>query len=513
MPSQAQIDANRKNAQRSTGPRTPEGKSRVRFNALKDGVTAKSPVIPGEDPAEFQARIDTWTKDLAPSNSVESFLVEHAVRTSWQLDRIDRAHAARLRANIRNTTTDKAHHIQQRVIDLGRRLFHDPRGPITSYPHFEYKPHMIPGQPRISWTGLVDDPNHPAALLHELESTHQGCQWLLARWTDLRCRLDLGLAWQPPDKLKAIRLLGHQPLDALDNAEIATIFHACHALDPTYDDPFHELWKELSAGEKIMCESRLDTRGYESLQFDQDDPEDRARARDWLRNRATRAIKRLQRLLANHHNRAELDAADEADRLAFDDSPGGERLRRFHANCSRSLFQSLDQLRKSKQPSPAPTDSKIHAPAKPLSPFTKGEPEGVFPGNNARTNAPPASAKPVAPLTKVEPEPVLPSDNAHAKSLQPPETSPTTATPPQKNKPNPQPPAPAPTSISAHPDTPTPVPVTVPSTPQVEIPKNGCRETRRCSLSPGSRAAARKRGRSQAIEKCQNPLAHPVPPK
>ena len=50
-----QIDANRRNAQRSTGPRTPEGKAATRFNALKSGIDAQAQVISGEHPAQLEA--------------------------------------------------------------------------------------------------------------------------------------------------------------------------------------------------------------------------------------------------------------------------------------------------------------------------------------------------------------------------------------------------------------------------------------------------------------------------
>ena len=50
-----QITANRENAQKSTGPRTEEGKSITRLNALQHGLFATDPVIPGEDPAHFEA--------------------------------------------------------------------------------------------------------------------------------------------------------------------------------------------------------------------------------------------------------------------------------------------------------------------------------------------------------------------------------------------------------------------------------------------------------------------------
>src|ERR1035437_7669571 len=55
MATPAQITANRANAQKSTGPRSVEGKSASRFNALKHGIDAASIVIPGEDPADYAA--------------------------------------------------------------------------------------------------------------------------------------------------------------------------------------------------------------------------------------------------------------------------------------------------------------------------------------------------------------------------------------------------------------------------------------------------------------------------
>jgi len=55
MATPAQILANRTNAQKSTGPRSAEGKAVSRFNALKHGLDAESIVLPGEDPADYEA--------------------------------------------------------------------------------------------------------------------------------------------------------------------------------------------------------------------------------------------------------------------------------------------------------------------------------------------------------------------------------------------------------------------------------------------------------------------------
>ncbi len=89
MASEKKIEANRRNAQKSTGPKSEEGKSRSRLNGLKHGMRANLLILPGEDAEAFQARANAWTDDLKPRNDVEQYLVDRAVQASWQLDRIE----------------------------------------------------------------------------------------------------------------------------------------------------------------------------------------------------------------------------------------------------------------------------------------------------------------------------------------------------------------------------------------------------------------------------------------
>ena len=49
MTSDKQARANRQNALKSTGPKTPEGKDAVRLNALKHGLRSEEILLPGED--------------------------------------------------------------------------------------------------------------------------------------------------------------------------------------------------------------------------------------------------------------------------------------------------------------------------------------------------------------------------------------------------------------------------------------------------------------------------------
>jgi len=97
MASVKQIEANRINAQLSTGPRTEAGKEASKANALKHGFRAQAfEVLPNEDPEVFAARLDSWNRDLAPTNEVETHLVRHAAVTTWKLDRADRFEKASL---------------------------------------------------------------------------------------------------------------------------------------------------------------------------------------------------------------------------------------------------------------------------------------------------------------------------------------------------------------------------------------------------------------------------------
>ena len=93
MATPAQITANRANAQKSTGPRSVEGKSASRFNALKHGIDAASIVIPGEDPADYDALADYYLHEYRPQSASESFHVATMLRADWQKRRLQSVEA------------------------------------------------------------------------------------------------------------------------------------------------------------------------------------------------------------------------------------------------------------------------------------------------------------------------------------------------------------------------------------------------------------------------------------
>ena len=93
MASVAQLHANRINAQRSTGPRSEEGKAISRFNALTYGLEARSRVIPGEDPAELEALAGDYHRQFHPEGPLEDYLVETIVAADWNRRRYTRVEA------------------------------------------------------------------------------------------------------------------------------------------------------------------------------------------------------------------------------------------------------------------------------------------------------------------------------------------------------------------------------------------------------------------------------------
>src|SRR3984893_1685170 len=93
MATLSQIEANRRNAQHSTGPRTPEGKAASSMNALQSGIHAESSIIPGEDAADLAALTDRLYQGCQPQTDIECLLVDNIIRHSWRLRRFDRIDA------------------------------------------------------------------------------------------------------------------------------------------------------------------------------------------------------------------------------------------------------------------------------------------------------------------------------------------------------------------------------------------------------------------------------------
>ena len=79
MTSPKKTEANRRNALRSTGPKTPEGKDAVRVNAVKHGLLSREVLLPGEDEAALKELGERLRSELQPVGELEGLLAEQII--------------------------------------------------------------------------------------------------------------------------------------------------------------------------------------------------------------------------------------------------------------------------------------------------------------------------------------------------------------------------------------------------------------------------------------------------
>jgi hypothetical protein len=86
--SEKQQEANRKNAQHSTGPATPAGKAAIRFNALTYGLRTCASILPDENAADYSQLWDELEADWQPQTRTERCYLETMVTSQWLLKRV-----------------------------------------------------------------------------------------------------------------------------------------------------------------------------------------------------------------------------------------------------------------------------------------------------------------------------------------------------------------------------------------------------------------------------------------
>ena len=89
--SNAKNRANRQNALRSSGPRTPEGKAASSKNSTKHGIASNSPVVPAfESQADWEAHLSRFLNAMAPRGALETELAHDVAFLTWRLRRVIR---------------------------------------------------------------------------------------------------------------------------------------------------------------------------------------------------------------------------------------------------------------------------------------------------------------------------------------------------------------------------------------------------------------------------------------
>ncbi len=90
MTSDKKAAANRRNALKSTGPKTPEGKNLVRLNAVRHGLRAEEILIAGEEQDSLEELGERLRAELQPVGELENLLVDRIVAAYWRLRRAGR---------------------------------------------------------------------------------------------------------------------------------------------------------------------------------------------------------------------------------------------------------------------------------------------------------------------------------------------------------------------------------------------------------------------------------------
>ena len=100
MTTPAKLAANRRNALRSTGPRTVAGKLVVARNPIKHGIFANLQVVPGESPDDWEEHRAGIVASLAPVGLLEENLADRVAQLLWQFARLTRFQTAAITASI-----------------------------------------------------------------------------------------------------------------------------------------------------------------------------------------------------------------------------------------------------------------------------------------------------------------------------------------------------------------------------------------------------------------------------
>ncbi len=292
--SEARMIANRKNALRSSGPKTAEGKERSRRNGLKHGLTGAGVVLAEDDRTEVDRRERDLQRELAPTSTLGSILVGQMAMLSVRMEQGARREAASTATRVRHS--GEAFDLE-RVERAGRifaTLANDPRGVVA-----------------------------------ELRGSSEGVDRMLVAWGDLRANLThpVRIYWAPADQEAAAHLAGLRaeearalPVRGLSNAARGSFVGLAPHQGAGLEPEARQAWArdrllEWIDGEVAALEAHRATLDLETVALDR------------------------------------LDAADLA---LFDPSREGALARRYESAARRGFFKALQEFRKAEAEVEAP---------------------------------------------------------------------------------------------------------------------------------------------------------------
>ena len=284
LPSQARVDANRRNAQRSTGPKTEVGKSRSRGNAVKHGLAGAGIALPSEDDAAIRERFAALHAELAPRTVVGDYLVGRVALAMVRSDRAARHEAKAISYRMRHAAEDHDQARRDSAVLLRNHLQEDPR-----------------------------------ATRRDLLRTPEGVDLLVDHLYEIRKHVArLEPVWSAELETRLLNTCGWEA-DEFDPSRGLALSRALLGDDCFLDD--HEI------EQRAACPV---PQHYVALV---------------MRSLITAEIHRLAKHRATlDHDTIAQDRAEAAERALFDPGRDAELARRYEARASRELIQALDRL-------------------------------------------------------------------------------------------------------------------------------------------------------------------------
>jgi hypothetical protein len=283
--SESRIAANRRNAQKSTGPRTQQGKERSRGNGLKHGMTGRGVVLPAGDADEVNARAEELRADLDPKSPLGRIMVRQLATLSVRMERGERQESAAIAGRVRGSGDG----FDEARLEAAAGLFQ----------------------------GLAGDPIN---VLRKLRKSPEGCDRLLAAWRDLRAYLtrEPRPTWYWEKFEEVARLSGLTQSEARDSRLIAINqamgghFEGLTPLDGAgLDEPGRRAWARAEMLAWIDAQVAGLKAHLDSLDFEAIDQE----------------------------------RAEAADLALFDPSRDAGLARRYESESRRGFFKALKEYR------------------------------------------------------------------------------------------------------------------------------------------------------------------------
>ena len=360
------VEANRLNSQKSTGPRTAEGKDASKFNALTHRMTARSALLPGEDADELMARQRALRDDMQPRNRLEAELLDTVGAHMFRSDQAALAGDAWASNRIRHDAREQAKLEAAEALKLGECLLWKPSLPLPRDGHYSGSFDAPP---------MADadvHPQNPVRLLLRLEWTIAGCDWLLDRWAELNRRLNVEGPWRPVDAFRMVRLTGKHAIDMEDDYDVARVILCTLALtvapkaEPS-NEPFDWNSALLVMLYSFRCEDLIQTvadvaRFHKCKPFQHRlaelplaklAPAGEEEARQWLTGVIEGQIKRVGDIRAELEQIALADAAEAPARLSYEIGPEGDKHRRYLVSNERLVNKTVNDFYKARNMSVA----------------------------------------------------------------------------------------------------------------------------------------------------------------